>query len=130
RSAAEITEGYFQSKSTTDVNGIYRSKYIDLEATETKNKTLYPLANIREHQLTHMESILNHGGICFFMSRFTIYNETYFVPGEVVSKYWYQKENTCKKSFAYSVIKNKGHLIPFKYQARVDYLSIIDRLYF
>lgn len=130
RSAAKITEGYFQSKSTTDFNGIYRSKYIDFEAKETKNKTLFPLTNIHEHQFVHMESILNHGGICFFIIRFIFYNETYFVPAEIVLNYWYQKENTGKKSITYNVIKTKGYLIPFKYQARVDYLSIIDRLYF
>src|SRR5699024_9365168 len=55
RSAAVITEGSFQAKSTTDFNGLYRGEYIDFEATETKNKTTFPLANIHEHQLNHMK---------------------------------------------------------------------------
>src|SRR5690625_1166194 len=80
RSAAVITEGYFQAKSTTDFNGVYRGKHIDFEAKETKNKTLFPLANIHEHQFIHMQSILNHGGICFFIIRFTVFDEIYFVP--------------------------------------------------
>lgn len=130
RSAAKITEGYFQSKSTTDFNGIYRSKHIDFEAKETKNKTLFPLANIHEHQFIHMESILKHGGICFFIIRFSLYNETYYVPAKLILSYWREKENTGKKSISYNIIQNKGHLIPFKYQARVDYLSIVDQLYF
>src|SRR5699024_1262879 len=41
RSAAIITEGYFQAKSTTDFNGLYRGEYIDLEAKETKNKSRF-----------------------------------------------------------------------------------------
>lgn len=130
RSAAKITEGYFQSKSTTDFNGIYRAKHVDFEAKETKNKTLFPLANIHEHQFVHMNSVVEHGGICFFIIRFSLYNETYYVPADLVLSYWREQEKTNKKSIAYSVIKNKGHLIPFKYQARVDYLSIIDQLYF
>src|SRR5690625_1133322 len=79
RSAAVITEGYFQAKSTTDFNGVYRSKHIDFEAKETTNKTLFPLANIHEHQFIHMQSIVEHGGICFFIIRFTVFDETYFL---------------------------------------------------
>src|SRR5699024_410499 len=70
RSAAVITEGYFQAKSTTDYNGLYRGEYIDFEAKETKNKTRFPLANIHEHQLNHMKQIVQHGGICFMIIRF------------------------------------------------------------
>src|SRR5699024_5911842 len=46
RSAAVITEGYFQAKSTADYSGLYRGEYIEFEAKETKNKTRFPLANI------------------------------------------------------------------------------------
>src|SRR5699024_10239677 len=73
RSAAVITEGYFKQASTTDYNGIYRNKYIDFEAKETKNKTSFLLANIHDHQIEHMHSVVNHGGICFLMIRLTVY---------------------------------------------------------
>src|SRR5690625_3980716 len=108
RSAAKITEGYFQSKSTTDFNGIYRSKYIDFEAKETKNKTLFPLANIHEHQFLHMQSILEHGGICFFIIRFSLYHETYYVPAKLVLAYWEQMKQHGRKSIPYDVIQNEG----------------------
>ena len=130
RSAAVITEGYFQAKSTTDFNGIYRSKHIDFEAKETKNKTLFPLANIHEHQFLHMQSILEHGGICFFIIRFSLYHETYYVPAKLVLAYWEQMKQHGRKSIPYDVIQNEGYLIPFKYQTRVDYLSVVDQLYF
>lgn len=130
RSAAVVTEGYFQSKSTTDYNGIYRGKHIDFEAKETKNKTLFPLANIHEHQFQHMKSIIKHGGICFGIIRFTEFEETYYIKAEILLSYWEQMLRGGKKSIPYIVFKEQGHLIPFTYQARVDYLEVIDQLYF
>lgn len=130
RSAAIITEAYFQAKSTTDYNGLYKNKHIDFEAKETKNKTVFPLANIHDHQFEHMQAIIHHGGICFFIIRFTIHDETYMISAEKVLHYWKQNLEKNTKSIAYATIKKEGFLIPFKYQARVDYLKIIDKLYF
>ena len=130
RSAAVITEAYFKQASTTDYNGIYRRHYIDFEAKETKNKTLFPLANVHEHQIKHMESIVRHGGISFMIIRFAYFNETYLLQTEKLLTYWYSMKNGERKSIPYEQIKLEGNLIPFKYQARVDYLSIIDQLYF
>lgn len=130
RSAAVITEGYFQAKSTTDFNGIYRGRHIDFEAKETKNKTLFPLANFHDHQFEHIQKVEEHGGICFAIIRFTVHDETYFVPASLLLAYREAMLAGKRKSIPYDVLQNKGYLIPFKYQARVDYLSIIDQLYF
>jgi len=130
RSAAVITEGYFQAKSTTDFNGVYRGKHIDFEAKETKNKTLFPLANIHEHQFIHMESVIEQDGICFFLIRFATYDETFFISAQLVLSFWEQMKQGGRKSIPYDVIKKDGYLIPFKYQTRVDYLHIVDQLYF
>lgn len=130
RSAAVITEGYYQRASTTDFNGIYRQKHIDFEAKQTKNKTLFPLANIHEHQVEHMQSIADHGGISFLIIRFTVYNETYLLKLSDFLPFWHHKNNGGRKSIPYHEIQKTGFLIPFQYQARVDYLNIIDKLYF
>ena len=71
RSAAKITEAYFKIPSTTDYNGIYRSKYIDFEAKECASKTSFPLSSIHDHQLKHLKDVLNHGAIAFVIIRFT-----------------------------------------------------------
>ncbi|MGP4107464.1 Holliday junction resolvase RecU [Virgibacillus sp. L01] len=130
RSAAVITEGYFKQASTTDYNGIFKHKYIDFEAKETKNKTRFPLANMHEHQITHMKSIIKHGGISFLIIRFTVYNETYYLPAESFFPFWDNQFNDGRKSIPYDTIKSEGYLIPFHYQARVNYLAVIDKLYF
>lgn len=130
RSAAKITEGYFQEKATTDYNGIYKGHYIDFEAKETKNKTTFPLANIHKHQIEHMKSIIEHDGICFIIVRFVFHNETYFMLSEKIISYWDKMLNGGKKSISYDTIQREGYKIPFTFQARVDYLSIIEKLYF
>lgn len=130
RSAAVITEAYFKQASTTDYNGVYKQRYVDYEAKETKNKTLFPLANFHEHQINHMKSTIKHGGICFILIRFTFHDETYFVKVETLLDYWNDQLNGGRKSIPYDSIKKHGYLIPFKYHKRVDYLPIVDRLYF
>lgn len=130
RSAAVITEAYFQSKSTTDYNGVYKGKYIDFEAKETKNKTIFPLANIHDHQFEHMEKIEQNDGICFCIIRFTVHEETFLMKAKSILHYRKQMLNGGKKSIPYENFHQEGYLIPFNYQARVDYLKIIDQLFF
>lgn len=130
RSAAVIKEAYFKQASTTDYNGLYRGKYIDFEAKETKNKTSFPLINIHDHQITHMEQIVKHGGICFLIMRFSSHNETYLLEAEKLFPYWYDKLKGGKQSIPYETIKEEGYIIPFQFPKRVDYLAIIDSLYF
>ncbi|SHG63140.1 MULTISPECIES: Holliday junction resolvase RecU [Virgibacillus] len=130
RSAAVITEAYFKQASTTDYNGVYREKYIDFEAKETKNKTLFPLANIHDHQVDHMQAVVAQGGITFLLIRFSVLDETYLFPAERLFTHWDAHLKGDKKSIAYKTIKQQGYFIPFQYKARVDYLTIIDKLYF
>ena len=51
----EIKKAYFKDKSTLDYNGLYKGKYIDFDAKETRETTRFPLQNIHEHQLLHMK---------------------------------------------------------------------------
>lgn len=130
RSAAVITEGYFKQASTTDYNGIYKYKHIDFEAKETNFKSRFPLANIHKHQINHMESVMKHGGICFLLIRFKPFDETYFLDAKDLLPYWYHTLNGGRKSIPYETIKDIGYIVPFHYLKRVDYLQIIDKLYF
>ena len=127
RNDAIIREARFKIPSTTDYNGIYKGKYIDFEAKETKSKTSFPLSNIHQHQILHLRSIINHGGIAFIIVRFISLNETYFMDANDLFSFL---DNTDRKSIPYSYFKEKGHLIVDKYNPRVDYISIINNLYF
>lgn len=125
REAAKIVEAYYKTPSTTDYNGIYKGRYIDFEAKETKVKT-FPFSNISKHQINHLQRIINHGGIAFVIIAFTSLNEVYLVDASYIIDDYYHAD---RKSMTYDKIKSLGHLIPQGYQPRLDYLKIVDEVY-
>lgn len=130
RSKAVITEAYYKTPSTTDYNGIYRGKYIDFEAKENHNKTSFPLANIHPHQIEHLKSIIEHGGIGFLIISWNAFNEFYLVPFDLVYEFWNNSLNDGRKSIPYEAFKTRAYLIKEGYLPRLPYLKIIDEIYF
>ena len=126
RNDAIIREARFKIPSTTDYNGIYKGKYIDFEAKETKNKTSFPLSNIHKHQIEHLRSIIKHGGIAFLIVRFITYNKTYYLDAKEIMSFLEKNE---RKSIPIEFFEQKGYIIPDKYNPRVDYIKVIDNLY-
>lgn len=127
RADAVIKEGYFRTPSTTDYNGIYKGKYIDFEAKETKSHTSFPLNNIHRHQIEHLSRICKHGGIGFLIVRFTTINKTFLLTFEALEEFLNSSD---RKSIPLSYFMDNGYIIKDRYNPRVDYISIIDRLYF
>lgn len=127
RAEAVIKEGYFKTPSTTDYNGIYKGKYIDFEAKETKLKTSFPLNNIHPHQIKHLVQIKKHGGIGFLIVRFTVINKTFLLTIESLMKFL---DESKRKSIPLSYFEENCYIIKDKYNPRVDYLEILDKLYF
>ncbi|MBO8177447.1 MAG: Holliday junction resolvase RecU [Bacillus sp. (in: Bacteria)] len=130
RSAAVITEAYFKQPSTTDYNGVYKGKYIDFEAKETQSETSFPLRNFHEHQISHIEQVLKHGGISFVIIRFKSSDELYLLEGCHLLSFWARMVDGGRKSISKKELNEKGHLIPLKLAPRIDYLRIVDELYF
>ena len=125
--SGKIKEAYFQTPSTTDYNGIYKGKYIDFEAKETKSKTAFSLSNIHEHQIKHLINVKKHGGVSFIIVRFTALNETYFLSTDNLEQFI---KNYERKSIPLSFFKQYGKIIKTKYNPRIDYLEVINTLYF
>ncbi len=124
RKDAIITEAHFKTPSTTDYNGIYKGKYIDFEAKETKSKTSFALSNIHNHQIEHLRKIINMGGIGFIIVRFTSLNKTFYLSANNLFSF-IQKEN--RKSIPIEYFENNGYLIKEKLRPLVDYLDIVER---
>jgi recombination protein U len=120
-----IEKAYFKEKSTLDYNGLYRGKYIEFEAKVTKNKTSFPLENIHEHQINHIKSVLKHHGIVFLIIK--INDLTYLLKGDDFINYINIKN---RKSVEYSFIKETGYLIKYEWNPPLDYLKIVDNVYF
>jgi recombination protein U len=126
RLEAVIEKAYFKTPSTTDYNGIYKGKYIDFEAKETKSSS-FPLSNIHNHQIKHLESIIDHGGIAFLIVRFTKESETFLLKADDLIMFI--KEKT-RKSIPKNYFLEKGFIIKESFTPRIDYLKIIDHIYF
>ena len=130
RSQAVITEAYFKTPSTTDYNGVYRGRYLDFEAKETKNKTSFPLKNFHSHQIAHMKNVLDCGGIAFVLIRFSSTEEIFFLGAKHLLRFWERMEKGGRKSITKEEIVQYGIEIPLGIQPRIDYIKIIDSLYY
>ena len=120
-----IKNGYFKAPSTLDYNGIYKGKYIEFEAKETQSTTSFPLANFHEHQLAYIPKVIEHGGICFILIKMN--HKVYLLPGTDLVEFI--KTNT-RKSIPFSYIEEKGWEITEKSTPALDYLKVVDVIYF
>lgn len=128
RSAAVITEAYFRTPSTTDFNGVWRSKYIDFEAKETKSKTSFPLQNIHEHQIEHMKLVTEQNGIAFLIVRFSSLDQYFIVPYDIIKSKWDRMKAGGRKSMTFAEFEKEGIKIEPGFMPRLDYLNVIAGL--
>ena len=122
---AKIKEAYFNEPSTLDYTGIYKNKYLEFDAKETKSKTSFPISNIHNHQLKHIEKIIRHGGIAFLIVRFSSLNQDFLLPGETLINFINTNQ---RKSIPLEFFQKYSYQIELKYTPRLDYIKIIDKI--
>ncbi len=120
-----IKNGYFKSPSTLDYNGVYKGHYIEFEAKETQSRTSFPLANFHEHQISYIRRVIHHGGICFILIRQNGF--VYLLTGEDFISFL---DCFSRKSIPFAYIEEHGHKIQEKYNPALNYLQIVDEIYF
>ncbi|MFD9626730.1 Holliday junction resolvase RecU [Peribacillus muralis] len=128
RSAAVIKEAYFKQASTTDYNGVYKGRYIDFEAKETKNSSSFPLKNFHDHQIEHMKHIVQHNGIAFVIIRFSAMDDIYLMSSKQLSFYWQRMKDGGRKSITLQEVENSSKKITLGFQPRIDYIKVVDSL--
>ena len=121
---AVINKAYFKEPSTLDYNGIFEGKYIEFDAKECQSKTSFPLSNIHDHQIRHIENIIKHGGIAFLI--ISMNDGYYLFKGEDLIEFIHNNE---RKSIPYSVILELGYPLKYNYNIGIDYLKGIKDAY-
>lgn len=120
-----ITKAFFRTPSTLDYNGLYRGKYLDFDAKETNSKTSFPLSNLHQHQILHIKNILNHGGIAFLIIYMN--NEYLLLDGNNIIDFI---THETRKSIPYNYLKEHAYIIEEHIRPRLDYLKVVDQIYF
>lgn len=128
RSAAVIKEAYFKQASTTDYNGVYKGKHLDFEAKETQNPTSFPLKNFHEHQIQHMKSIDQQGGVAFVIIRFSTTDEIYLMELGHLTKFWNRMNEGGRKSITKTEVESCSKRIPLGFHPRIDYIKVVDSI--
>ena len=124
---AMITHAYFEKQSTTDYNGVYKGRYLDFEAKSTRSRTSLPLANIAPQQIEHLEGVMRHGGIAFFLINCSLIGETYLLPADWICRFYREKP---RKSIPIAEIKEHGFLLKEGLEPRYDYLKAVEEAFF
>lgn len=96
-----------EAKSWLDYIGCINGKPITFDAKECKNKTSFPLANIKPHQMQELKTWVENGGRAFILVRFTEHQEIYLLPCAILMEYYEQSLNGGRKSIPYSVFEKK-----------------------
>ena len=125
RKTTVINKAVFENISTLDYVGIYKGRYIEFDAKESKSKTSFPLANIKKHQIDHIRNVIKHGGLSFLI--IFMNNNFYLLKGETLLSFIQDNE---RKSIPFSFLENEGYKINEKFNPRLDYIETINNCYF
>lgn len=120
-----ITDGFFESPSTLDYNGVYKGYYIEFDAKETRSKTSFPIDNIHKHQIEYIKKVIKHGGIVFLIVRFTLLDKNYILKGKDLIQFI---DSNDRKSIPLSYFEENCYKIDIKYAPRLDYIKYVDRM--
>ena len=113
----ELTKvGAVIKQSTVDYTGILapNGRGIAFDAKETKNKTSFPLSNIKQHQMVFLDYWQRTGGLSFLLIHFKLNDdEAFMVPFDFVNPLYEAAyiTNTGRKSIPYPDF-NREWLVP------------------
>lgn len=119
-----VKDGYYESKSTVDYDGVYKGRAIAFEAKSTNEMNRFDLKNIAQHQLDYLDKAEKMGAICFFLIGFSKDQSVFAVPLSIIQSYVRMSKG--KKSIPRSDFDIYGYLVEQTERAPVDYLQYVD----
>ncbi|MDD4212885.1 MAG: Holliday junction resolvase RecU [Bacilli bacterium] len=128
RNKARITEGYYQTPSTTDYNGIYKGRYLDYEAKETNNLS-FSFKHIFPHQIEHLERVHKHGGLAFIIIFFKKVNQVFIMDILAFQDLLAEAKAGGKQSISLEQFQTLGKQVTLGFTPTMDYLKAVDELY-
>jgi len=120
-----ITQAYFDQKSTVDYIGTVQGIPVCFDAKETSSKSL-PIQNIHPHQINFMREFEEQGGLSFLLVHFTLYGEYYLLGCDVLAELWEKAQSGGRKSITYTNF-DKDFLIHNKSGYVIHYLEAVSK---
>jgi recombination protein U len=125
RETRKIDGAFFKEKSTVDFVGISKGKYLTFDAKETKNKTSFPMKNIKQEQYEHLKKVNEQKGISFLLIYFVAHDEKYILTIDQLI-YWKEQEATGRKSIPYEFFKENCKQCYPGLNVAINYLPVLE----
>lgn len=106
KESRHITMAYFEQKSTVDYIGVVQGVPLCFDAKECNTDT-FPIQNIHSHQVEFMREFEKQNGISFIIIYYTHKNEMYYLPFELIDRFFKRSEEGGRKSFKFEEIDRK-----------------------
>ena len=119
----QVYKAYPQEKSTVDFEGMSHGRGLAFDAKSTKNKSSFPLNNIKEHQIEFLKDYRDQGGIAFFIVHFEKHQETYFLYVTQLVDWWENMKYGGRKSIPLNWFKLNCDLIKAEKGVPLHYLA-------
>ncbi|OYD26577.1 recombination protein U [Mycoplasma testudineum] len=105
-------------RSTTDFYGLYKGRYVSIEAKSFNGNTL-KTSNIKKHQAKHLEMIAKHGGLAYYI----IYSDS-------LDEYYLLKSSALYaanlKSYSTEWLKKNSRVLTLEFPGIIDFIKFIN----
>lgn len=126
RKTGRVYRAFPKEKGTVDFIGVSHGRPIAFDAKNTKEKTRFPLSNVKEHQVEYLRNHQDQGGISFLIVEFEKLGETYLLKFDQLYKWWIDAKRGGRKSIPYSFFNVECERILPKRGVAVDYLKALE----